>query len=553
MATLTPTSSTWYQLQPGETIDAYNSRIAAANPNLPAPGTTSSTGVTNNATSGSQLIARPVVQPTASPAPTTSYSAPSTTPSSSGSTQLTWYGQTVGAYPTNTTTAQIQENGGKLVGSNGGLNVYLMPNGQYYQQNGAGGNQASLLTSSPVPAASVSKPPVTTTPQPPQTTPQTSQPSQGSQPAASNINNYGLTPTSPHWYWLQPGETIDNYNARIAAANPNLPAPGTTSSTGITNNAPTGAAADQNYAWQPNDTAASYSARIDAYNASNPTTNPTGDVGNSGTMASATGQDNGTGQANDPYAGLDPVAKQVKMYTDAYNALGLSTIKQQFDSYTKQLGDIQNELNDKKQANQNNPWMSQGLVDKRNQQLDTQYQTKIDTLTHLLTLTDSLYKSGQAQVDTLVSNANADIKAINDLAQKQIDAANAIAKDNVIQSIGGYEWLVNKTTGAKIANLGPVTQSNSGTSLADKEALAAFEASLKTTQPRTPPTTPDITNYNMLRSQGYTGSYQQYLADKSSPLGFPEPSPDATPSSTQYPLSLYDQASSGIDWASLGL
>lgn len=43
-----PTSvNTNYQVQPGETTAQYNARIAASNPNLPAPGTTSSTGVTN--------------------------------------------------------------------------------------------------------------------------------------------------------------------------------------------------------------------------------------------------------------------------------------------------------------------------------------------------------------------------------------------------------------------------------------------------------------------------------------------------------------------------
>lgn len=36
-----------YQVQPGESITQYNARIAASNPNLPAPGTTSPTGVSN--------------------------------------------------------------------------------------------------------------------------------------------------------------------------------------------------------------------------------------------------------------------------------------------------------------------------------------------------------------------------------------------------------------------------------------------------------------------------------------------------------------------------
>lgn len=48
--------NTSLQLGQGESIDAYNSRIASLNPNLPAPGTTSSTGVTNTATSGSQTL-----------------------------------------------------------------------------------------------------------------------------------------------------------------------------------------------------------------------------------------------------------------------------------------------------------------------------------------------------------------------------------------------------------------------------------------------------------------------------------------------------------------
>src|SRR4029077_9958032 len=48
---------------PTETITQYNARIAAAYPNLPAPGTTSPTGVTNTATAG-QIIPQYVKSPT---------------------------------------------------------------------------------------------------------------------------------------------------------------------------------------------------------------------------------------------------------------------------------------------------------------------------------------------------------------------------------------------------------------------------------------------------------------------------------------------------------
>ncbi len=58
-------------------------------------------------------------------------------------------------------------------------------------------------------------------------------PSQPSTPAASQP----VQTAAPIDYTLHPGESIAQYNARIAAANPNLPAPGTTSSTGVTNTA----------------------------------------------------------------------------------------------------------------------------------------------------------------------------------------------------------------------------------------------------------------------------------------------------------------------------
>lgn len=186
---------------------------------------------------------------------------------------------------------------------------------------------------------------------------------------------------------------------------------------------------------------------------------------------SQTSQDGtATTQTPDPYAGLDPVAKQVAMYTEAYNSLGLNTIKQQFDDYTQQQSDLTNKMNDEIANTTNNPWLSQGVVDKTVQRIKDKYATQLDTLTNLLTLTDSLYKQGQAQVETMVSNANADIKAANDLAQKQIDAANALAKDNSVHSelVNGvpHDLLINNETGKTMADLGPsASTASSGFSL----------------------------------------------------------------------------------------
>lgn len=208
-----------------------------------------------------------------------------------------------------------------------------------------------------------------------------------------------------------------------------------------------------------------------------PVSTPTGQVGASGVLgkesAVQASVDEATRTSSDKYAGLDPVSKQVQMYTDAYKALGLSTIKEQYEKYAKEEMQLQNELSEKMQNNQNNPWLSQGLVDKMNEQLKTKYAVRLDTLSNLLNLTDSLYKQGLAQVDHLVSDANTDIKATNDLAQKQIDAANALARDNQVVTIGNNEVLVNKQTGKQIAVLGPTAASVKPTSTGSSTAKTA--------------------------------------------------------------------------------
>lgn len=63
-------------------IAAYNARIAAANPNLPAPGTTSSTGVTNSvpATSANSIMPTPGVLSTTNPTTPTTPTTPVATP-----------------------------------------------------------------------------------------------------------------------------------------------------------------------------------------------------------------------------------------------------------------------------------------------------------------------------------------------------------------------------------------------------------------------------------------------------------------------------------------
>lgn len=156
----------------------------------------------------------------------------------------------------------------------------------------------------------------------------------------------------------------------------------------------------------------------------------------------------------DKYANLDPISKQVQMYTDAATALGLPTIKQQFDKVVKDQADLTEKMNEQIANVRNNPWLSQGIADKEVQKIQDKNKTQLDTLTHLETLYDSMYKTGQAQVENIVSGAVADVKAANELAQKQLDAASALAKDNVVVVKDGRQLLVSKATGKFVADLG---------------------------------------------------------------------------------------------------
>lgn len=186
----------------------------------------------------------------------------------------------------------------------------------------------------------------------------------------------------------------------------------------------------------------------------------TGD-GTGGTPSTTTGDGaGGTTETTttDPYSGMNPIQKQTAMYHDAYKALGLSDVKTQLDGVLKQQADLNNELQGKILDINNNPWLSEGIRTTRIQKLQDSYKTRVDTLTHLQTLYDSMYKTGTAQVDKIVTGANADAKAISDLAQKQIDAANALAKDNQVVSVNGREVLVNRVTGKQVADLGPSTK-----------------------------------------------------------------------------------------------
>lgn len=282
-------------------------------------------------------------------------------------------------------------------------------------------------------------------------------------------------------------------------------------------------------------------------------TTPTTSTTDVATLADEIRQLYGLAPAN---SSVSPVQQAVDDYNQIYTSLGIPTIKDSYDQAVKAFGDVTDEMNDKIADINEDPWLSEGERTGRITAIQNRYQTKLDTQTNLMNLYKSMVDQGTTQANSILgqihntqtSNEDAVNQAIS-IVQKQQDAASALAKDNVVVDDGTNQLLINKESGQTVAILGPSTK-NPAMTLSDKEDLAAFTASLRTDNPAN---TTDITNYNYLKSQGYTKTFEQYLADKNNPLSalFGGDTSGSTPAPTT-PLSLYDQVSN-IDFSSLNL
>lgn len=181
-------------------------------------------------------------------------------------------------------------------------------------------------------------------------------------------------------------------------------------------------------------------AALAAYQAQNGTVNggsPTAPPASTSPQNGAGGtQDTSGGSTyqNQPATPTTPAKSAVQQviddYTTAYNSLGLGDIKTEYQNFVQQQTDLTNKQNEEKQAIDNNPWMTQGVKDKTKAQIDTKYQSQQDTLTHQVSLLDSLYKQGQMEVENIVSKAETidqnQVKAAADLAQNKQDAIDAL-------------------------------------------------------------------------------------------------------------------------------
>lgn len=160
--------------------------------------------------------------------------------------------------------------------------------------------------------------------------------------------------------------------------------------------------------------------------------------------------------------GQSPINSYIDEYKRVYNELGIPSIKEQFDAITKQIQDVDDELGDKIAEVNENPWLSQNTREVRSRQLQDKYDRKKDSLINRLRLTESLFERGVEDAKFLAGQS---FNIQQDMMNKAFDRATRLAEAEA------------KAKDASISEI-------YGTGI--------------------------IGEYNFARSQGYTGTFNEY-------------------------------------------
>lgn len=182
-------------------------------------------------------------------------------------------------------------------------------------------------------------------------------------------------------------------------------------------------------------------------------------TGGIGASSSAPASSSSTGQTGTPTApqtenGKTAMQNIIDTYNDVYKQLGLSSVKEQYEKTLKDQQDLTNKMNEEIAGINADPWLTEGERGRIVKRIQDKYSSKLDTLSNFAKLYDSIYKEGQSQAQFLVGAIQDDTQAALKLAQDKQDAIDKLMTDNTVVSANGREILVNKSTGAVIADLG---------------------------------------------------------------------------------------------------
>lgn len=157
-------------------------------------------------------------------------------------------------------------------------------------------------------------------------------------------------------------------------------------------------------------------------------------------------------------SGANPVSDFISTYTSTLDALGVNSIKQEFEKVQKEYSDIQDELDGKIADVNENPWLSESVRQKEVDKLKTRYDAKLTAKSNQAKLYESLYTEGTATAKYLTTGEVAQQQDLLTMAEKRAEAQSKLDNPSISEKYG---------TGA-------------------------------------------IGEYNFAKSQGYTGSFTQY-------------------------------------------
>lgn len=101
----------------------------------------------------------------------------------------------------------------------------------------------------------------------------------------------------------------------------------------------------------------------------------------------------------------NPLITFADTYSQMLEKMGIPTVKEELTKINKQYGDLQNELNDKISAVNDNPWLTEGVRVQEVRKLEDKYEGKLKILTGQISQYEKLYSDGTDQAKFVAQEA----------------------------------------------------------------------------------------------------------------------------------------------------
>ena len=156
-------------------------------------------------------------------------------------------------------------------------------------------------------------------------------------------------------------------------------------------------------------------------------------------------------------------------YKQVYESLGLGDIKAEYDDFSKQYADLQDEKGDKISEINNNPWYSEGVRVSKLRQLDEKYEMRESNLLGRIKMAESMYDNGRQDAQFVTSGI-----------MDQYNKSQSLNQDIIMKAID----IAEKRSEAEMK-------------LMDKSMSDIYGTGI-------------IGEYNFAKENGYKGSFSQY-------------------------------------------